>query len=196
MSNPAGRFEEFLSRHDAGVAVVDRFAGFAVDVALPIDWTPVDTFEATGGARAWGWPNDPCRKAFCANAVLILQRFDKTLDEETIFTLTCQRQRDSVPGCRELHRELGSAVEGPGVAGTLVLDIDHDIGPLYSVTHVRIAAGDHETLVAQLTATALEDSPLDLRHIRLTLLTDLAPETPATVRYHGSQAGSGAAAGS
>jgi hypothetical protein len=188
MADHAQGFEDFLARNQVDSRTVDSFAGFAVDVALPMDWVPVDASEIAQGARAWVWRNDPRRTVFGANAVLVLQHFDKALDPQTVFAGICGRQRHAVPaGSHEQHRDLGPSGDGPGYAGTLVLNIAHPVGTIDSVTYSRIVADDAQTLVAQLTVTALDDSPLERGQVRLSMAADHAPAAADTVSYHGGQ---------
>jgi hypothetical protein len=163
------RFEEFVEENHIEVVATDRFDGFAVGVALPPDWEPA---EAVGGLRVWVWTTDPRRADFCANAVLNLYRVEAAVDPRTLFPAMCEQQCQSVQNHRELYRDLAAATEGPGAVGTLLLQIDHELGTIDSATRSRIVTVDRETLIAELTVTALRDSTPDLPQFGLSVVAD------------------------
>nr|WP_231986743.1 hypothetical protein [Mycobacterium sp. 852002-40037_SCH5390672] len=144
---------------------VDRFAGFVVEVGVPPGWEP---FDSAVGARVWACRIDPCIDVFCANAVLTMHRVEARLDAGEVFAMLVEQQLQSVPGCSELHRELAAATEGPGVAALLAMQIAHELGTVDSASQSRIITAEQETLIAQLTVTALHDSPVDRAGIWLT----------------------------
>lgn len=165
------RFDEFVAREHIEVRPADRFVGFSVGVELPPEWEQVD---AKNGLRVWVWASDPRRKDFCGNAVLNLYRVQAVVEPSVLFAMLCEQQRQSVPNSRELLSDLAAATEGPGAAGTLVLQIDHVVGMIECATRSRIITVEHQTLVAELTVTALHDSPLDRSQIGLSVVVDHA----------------------
>ena len=58
---------------------------------------------------------------------------------------------------------------GWGVAGMLVLEVADDLGPVRTLCRSEIATTTDETLVAQLTVTAMRDSPSNLKGIWLSM---------------------------
>ncbi|MEI7862923.1 MAG: hypothetical protein WCJ21_09850 [Planctomycetota bacterium] len=163
------RFQEFVAEHQIQVLPADRFVGFTVDVELPLQWEQVD---APGGLRVWVWTGDPRKKDFCANAVLNLYRVEAAVDPGVLFSTMCEQEFRSVPKCRELYRDLAAANEGPGFAGTLVLEIDHEVGKIDSATRSRILTHEKETLIAELTITALHDAGREEPQFVLSLIPD------------------------
>jgi hypothetical protein len=185
----AVRFDEFVA--DTGIVVTpaEEFDGFAVSVILPPDWEPLDSEQFTGmpGTRAWAWPADPGieRVRFAANAVLSMSRVEAALDPAEVFSMLCEWQVHMVQGTRERNRALELASEGPGVVGTLMMEITtDDYGPIASVSRTRIVPAGPQILIAQLTITALLDSPIDKANIGLTVAPGDATG-PASVGYHG-----------
>jgi hypothetical protein len=160
------RFDEFVEKYGVAVSPVDRFAGFVVEVGVPADWEP---FDSAPGARVWVCRDDPRIDEFCANAVLTMHRVEAPLDASEVFAMLADQQLQTVPGCHELHRELAAATEGAGVVGALAMQITHELGTIDSVSRSRIITAEQETLIAQLTATALHVSPVDRRNIWLTV---------------------------
>lgn len=158
------RFDEFMAGYGVVMSPVDRFDGFAVDVGVPPDWEP---FDSAVGIGVWVCRSDPCIDQFCANAVLTLHRAEASLDAGEVFAMLGEQQLQSVPGCREIHRELAAATEGPGAMGVLEMHITHELGTIDSVSRSRIIATEQETLIAQLTVTALHDSPVERANIWL-----------------------------
>jgi hypothetical protein len=158
------RFDEFVQEHSLAVSPVDRFTGFVVEVGVPPGWEP---FESAVGARVWAWRNDPCIEVFCANAVLTMHRVVASLDPAEVFAMLAEQQLQTAPGCREQSRELGAATEGAGVTGLLAMKIAHELGTIDSESKSRIITTEQETLIAQLTVTALTDSPVDRARIWL-----------------------------
>jgi hypothetical protein len=160
------RFEEFVARNGIAVAPVDRFDGFSVDVGIPPDWEP---FDSAVGIGVWVGHSDPRLDRFCANAVLTLHHVEASLDVGEVFAMLSEQQLQSVPGAHELRRELVAAAEGPGFAGELAMRIAHELGTLDSMSRSRIIATEQETLIAQLTVTALTDSPATVANIWLSV---------------------------
>jgi Probable lipoprotein LpqN len=165
------QFEEFVQKRGVGVSPVDRFAGSAVQVEVPSDWELVDSAV---GMRLWVCRSDPRIDEFCANAVLTMHRVEASLDASEVFAMLVDQQSQSVPAGRVLHHELAAATEGPGVAGALALRITNELGTIDSVSRTRIITTEQATLIAQLTVTALHDSPVDRAHIWLTVRTGAA----------------------
>lgn len=158
------RFDEFMARNGVAASAVDRFDGLAVDVGVPPDWDP---FDSAPGIGVWACRDDPRIDQLCSNAVLTLHHVEAPLDAADVFAMLSEQQLQSVPGCRELHRELVTATEGPGVTGVLAMQISHELGILDSVSRSRIITTEQETLIAQLTVTALHASPVDRENIWL-----------------------------
>lgn len=159
------RFDEFTDERGLAVSSVDRFAGFVVEVGVPPRWEP---FDSAVGIRVWAWRDDPRIDVFCANAVLTMHRVQAPLDPAEVFAMLSEQQLQSAPKCHELHREFAAANEGVGMVGTLTMQIAHELGTIDSASQSRIIAAERETLIAQLTVTALDDSPVDRAHIWLT----------------------------
>lgn len=174
------RLEEFLEQHSLAVFPVDRFAGYVVEVGVPPGW---DLFNSVLGMRVWVCSDDPRRDEFCANAVLTMHRVEGVLEAGDVFTMLTEQQLHSVPGCRELHRELAAATDGPGVAGALFTRIADELGTIDSVSRSRIISAEQETLIAQLTVTALQDSPVDRAHIWLSVQMGAATG-PTSADHH------------
>lgn len=152
------RFDEFVQESGVAVSPVDRFAGFVVEVGVPPGWEP---FDSAVGARVWVCRDDPCIDVFCSNAVLTMHRVETPLDPGEVFAMLVEQQLQSVPNCREVHRELAAATEGAGIVGLLAMQIAHELGIVDSVSRSRIITAEQETLIAQLTVTTLHDSPVD-----------------------------------
>jgi len=152
------RFDEFVNKHGLAVSPVDQFAGLVVQVGVPPGWEP---FDSAPGVRVWVCRSDPCLPEFCANAVLTMHRVGAVLDPAKVFAMLADQQLQSVPGCREVRREVAAATEGAGVVGVLGMQITHELGMIDSVSQSRIITAGQETMVAQLTVTALHDSPVD-----------------------------------
>lgn len=170
------RFDEFISEQHIDVLPVDRLPGFAVGVELPPEWEPIDS---PNGLRVWVWASDPHRNFFCANAVLNFYRLEAVLDPASVFAMLCEQQQGSVPNCSEIVRDFAAATEGPGVAATVVLQIDHEVGTIDSATRSRIVVAERETLIAQLTVTALHDSTRDHAQFALSMVVDQAADSTA-----------------
>lgn len=175
------RFDEFVQESGLSVFPVDRFVGFVVEVGVPPGWEPLDSAL---GLRVWACRNDPCIDVFCANAVLTMHRVEAPLDAVAVFAMLAEQQLQSVPGCREVRRELAAPTEGGGVVGALTMQITHELGTIDSVARSRIIMTEQETLIAQLTVTALHDSPVDRSTIWLTVHTGPAtsPASAGRVR--------------
>ncbi|RAU92529.1 hypothetical protein DQP58_18425 [Mycobacterium colombiense] len=100
--------------------------------------------------------------------MLTMHRVQVPLDPAEVFVMLCEQQLQTAPRCRELHREFTAAAEGVGMVGALAMQIAHEVGTVDSASQSRIIAAERETLIAQLTVTALHDSPVDRAHIWLT----------------------------
>lgn len=171
------RFDEFVERAGISVSPVDRFSGCVVEVGAPPGW---ELLDSAVGVRVWVCRTDPRIDEFCANAVLTMHRVEALLDAREALTMLVEQQLESVPGCHELHREIAAATEGAGVVGALAMQITHELGTIESVSRSRIITTEQETLIAQLTVTALHDSPVDRANVWLTVRA-------------GAEAGSGSA---
>jgi hypothetical protein len=176
------RFDEFLDRNGLSVEAIDQFDGYFVEVAVPLGWEAAASAAAT---RVWIWRDDPCREQLCANAVLTLSRVEAVLDPAEVLSMLCDGQAQLLPGIHEVHRESSVAAEGPGVRGILALVINTDIGVLECVVAARIIAADQQTLIAQLTVTALPESPVDPSAIGFGVVP-AAWAGPAPTRFHGA----------
>lgn len=148
------------------VTPVDRLAGFDVNVGLPLGWDP---FESAAGLRVWVCRNDPLIAEFCANAVLTMHCIKAELEAGEVFAMVAEQQLQSVPESRELRREVTAATEGPGVVGALAMEIGSKPGIIDSVCQSRIITTDRETLIAQLTVTALHNSSVRQDEVWLTV---------------------------
>lgn len=182
------RFDEFVKLHGIAVTPVDRFDGLAVDVEGPPGW---EHFDSALGGRIWICRTDPRISDFCANAVLTMHRVEASLDAGELFAMLAEQQLQSVAGCHELHRELTAAADDPGTVGTLTMQITHKLGTLDSESQTRIITTGKETLIAQLTVTALHDSLVDRANVWLSVRTDDTAPTdgaagPASTHGHGS----------
>jgi hypothetical protein len=179
---PAVRFDDFVALHGIAVSPVEDFDGYAVAVVLPPDWEEFD-------AKVWSWRGDPFISKFGANAVLTMSRVAAPLDPAEVFDMLCEWQLHMVPGVRLRNRGQQPAVEGPGIVGSLLMDIDTtEYGLVDSASRTRIITTGEETLIVQLTITALHDSPVDRAHIRLAVASaDVAG--PASVSYGGAASG-------
>jgi hypothetical protein len=175
------RFDEYVEKRGVAVFPVDRFAGYVVEVGVPPDWEPVDSARGIG---VWVCGDDPRLEQFCANAVLTLHRVEAALGADEVFAMLTEQQLHTVPGSQELHRELVAASEGVGSAGALFMQITDELGIIDSVSRSRIITTEQETLIAQLTVTALHDSPVDRAHIWLAVRTG-AGASPASAGYQG-----------
>jgi hypothetical protein len=159
------RFDEFVAESGVDVFPADRFAGLVVAVGLPPRWEP---FNSAAGVRVWAWRDDPRIDVFCANAVLTMYRVQAPLDPAEVFVMLCEQQLQTAPRCRELQREFTAAAEGVGMVGALAMQIAHELGTIDCASQSRIIMAEKETLIAQLTVTALHDSPVDRTRIWLT----------------------------
>jgi hypothetical protein len=173
------RFDEFVENYAVPVSPVDRFAGLVVKVGVPPGWEP---FDSAPGVHVWFCRNDPRIDDFCANAVLTMHRVDAVLDAGEVFTMLVEQQLQSTPSCYELHRELAAATDGPGVVGALAMHVAHDRGTIDSRSRSRIITTEREVLIAQLTVTALGDSPVARANVWLTVRTG-APLGSVTVGH-------------
>jgi hypothetical protein len=170
-----------VEEHGLAVSPVDRFAGFFVEVGVPPGWEP---FDSAIGVRVWACRDDPFIDEFCANAVLTMHRVEAPLDPADVFTMLAEQQLQSAPRCRELRRELGPAGESVGVQGLLTMQITHERRAIDSASQSRIIPAGQETMIAQLTVTALRDSPVDRAHIWLTVRPG-ATAVPASAGQRG-----------
>jgi hypothetical protein len=137
------------------------------------------------GKRMWGWTADPFIKRFGANAVLSMSRVGASLDPTEVFGMLCEWQINMVEGTRERGRAVAAATDGPGIVGQLFLEIPtEDYGLIGSASRTRIIPAGPETLIAQLTVTALVDSPVDFADTGLTVAPGDATG-PVPVGYHG-----------
>ena len=163
------RFDEFVARHRIVVTPVPQFQGFAVSVVLPPDWEPFDAahLPPMPGNRVWTWPADPLIAQFGANAVLSMSQAESPVDPSAVFDMLCEWQLHMVEGSRERHRSIAPAVDGSGVIGNLTMEIPSEYGLIGSESITRIVATATQTLIAQLTISALIESPVDAAHIRL-----------------------------
>jgi len=112
-----------------------------------------------------------------------MHRLERSLDADSVFTMLSEEQLHSAPGSREIHREVAPAIEGPGIAGVLSMQIAHELGTIDSMSRCRIVTTKDETLIAQLTETALRDSPVRGSDLRLTLRVNVEAGS-ATVDRH------------
>jgi hypothetical protein len=101
-----------------------------------------------------------------------MHRVEASLDASEVFAMLVDQQSQSV------H-------EGPGVAAALALRITNELGTIDSVSRTRIITTEQATLIAQLTVTALHDSPVDRAHIWLTVRTGAAG-SPAAGHHSGA----------
>ena len=182
----AMRFDEFLNARGVAVSLVDGFVGYVLQVGLPPDWEPVDS---TAGVQVWACRDDPRIDEFCANAVLTMHRLAAPLDAGDVFAMLADQQLHSMPKSRERHRDLAPATDGAGVLGSLAMEITTDLGTLDSVSRTRIVTTERETLIAQLTISALHDSPVDRDHVWLTVRTGAATGSASPTHHSAVQVG-------
>ena len=160
------RFDQFIEQSGIAVSPVDSIDGFIVDVGLPSEWAPLDSVH---GVRVWIWRCDPHITEFCANAVLTMHCIDAPLEAGEMFAMLSEQQAHMLSGSRIEQNELGAAKEGPGFTGTFAMIFASPFGPIGSVSRSRIITADRRTLVAQLTITAMQDSPVDRTNIWLSV---------------------------
>jgi len=172
------RLDELVHENEIVMVAVDQFDGYAVDVALPAEWEPV---KSDAGQRVCIWRADPLRRQFCTNVVLTMTQIEASFDPAEVFPMLCEWQMYQLPGTQEISRECAPATEGPGVVGSLGLQIPSANGLLDSVTVMRILATAERTLIAQLSLTALPESPVDRDHIGLAV-TSVVPAGAAVAR--------------
>lgn len=151
------------------MAPVEQFDEYAVDVALPPGWEP---FQYPPGTRICIWRADPVGPRFNANVVLTMTQIEAVLGPAEVFSMLCGWQVHLVPGTQETARDLSDAMEGPGTVGTLALHIPSGFGLLDSESVTRILTTQQRTLIAQLTLTALPESPVDRDNIGLAVTRD------------------------
>jgi hypothetical protein len=152
------RFDEFAAERNISVSAVDRFAGYSVRVGLPADWW---LFDSAPGVRIWVWRGDPRIGVFCSNAVFTMHRVEEPFDAGEMFGMLVDQQLQLVPPGQEQRRELASASEGVGFVGSVAIEFPLNCGTVVSESRSRIITTERLTLVAQLTLTALQDSPVD-----------------------------------
>ena len=107
-----------------------------------------------------------------------MTQVEAVLDPAEVFPMLCEWQLHMVPGTQETSRDLSDATEGPGIVGTLALRIPSDHGLLDSESVTRILTTPQRTLIAQLTLTALLESPVDRNNIGLAVTCDVADAAP------------------
>ncbi|WP_375488491.1 hypothetical protein [uncultured Mycobacterium sp.] len=167
------RFDDYVRGRSVALTPVDRFAGFEVNVWLPAGWERVGTVT---GMQVWCPRDGRSTGVFCANAVLTMHHVAAALDAAEVFAMLVDEQLHSVPGCREKHRAIAPAQDGVGVEGFLALHIPtHEFGALDSVTHSRIITDGQQTLIAQLTLTALHSAPVQHAVVRLAVQPGASP---------------------
>ncbi|CAM5738978.1 hypothetical protein MAUB1S_01099 [Mycolicibacterium aubagnense] len=174
------RFEEFVEQNSIAVVPVERFSGFFVEVGVPSGW---EIFHSATGIRVWLCRDDPRDDVFCANAVLTMDRVEAPIDAAAVFAMLVDQQLHSVPGARELRRELGPATEGAGVVGTLTMQIADALGSISSVSRSRIITLEQETVIAQLTLSALADSPRARANVWLSVRPGAQTDSAFTDRH-------------
>ncbi len=185
---PAVRFEDYVAERGIPVAPADEFDGYSVTVALPPDWSLFDpqSLGELPGKRVWGWPADPFIERFGANAVLSLSRVGAAPDPAELFAMLCESQMHMIEGTRERARSVTAATEGPGVVGLQFLEFStEEFGRIGSASRTRIVPAGSQTLIAQLTVTALVESPVDFADTGLTVAPGDAAG-PAPIGYHGT----------
>ena len=170
---PGIRFDEYITANNVIVAAVDRFDDYTATVALPPDWEPITSAPAT---RAWVWRADPFRTRFCASVVLTHTLLEATPDPAETFTMLCAWNANLFPATYEYIREVEAANDGPGLLGRFAMLMNADVGVVTIESLTRIITTQQHTLIAQLTLTALAESPIDRPQIRLTM-------TPAQSRW-------------
>ena len=99
--------------------------------------------------------------------------------------MLANQQLQTTPGCHEVHREIAPASESVGVVGMLAMEILHELGTIEGVSRSRILVPEQETLIAQLTVTALQHSPADGANTWLTVRTGMASGPASTDRHWG-----------
>lgn len=174
------RFDEFVTGHGIAVVPVDQFDGLVVEVGVPPGWELV---ISAVGTRVGVCRDERPAGEFCANAVLTMHHVEAALDPGEVFAMLADQQVHSVPGCREHHRELAQASEEAGVVGLLTVQILNELGTIDSTTWTRIITADQQTMIAQLTLTALQDSSVNRAEIWLTARSGAAPG-PASAGHH------------
>lgn len=110
-----------------------------------------------------------------------MHRVETALDPADVFAMLVEQQLQTTPKCYEVRRELGPAAESIGIQGLLAMQITHELGTIDSVSRSRIISAEQETLIAQLTVTALHDSPVERENVWLSVQMGAAPAGPAPV---------------
>ena len=165
------RFDDFVAMNGIAVYPVDRYPGLVVQMEVPPGW---EHFDSAPGLAVWVCRSDPRADEFCANAVLTMHLVEAPLDAGAVFSMLVDQQMHSVAGCREQYRDLSAAAEGVGVAGIVAMEFVHDLGVIDSVCQSMIIATERETLIVQLTTSALRDSPVVCDPFRVTVSTAAA----------------------
>ncbi|KAA0102479.1 hypothetical protein CIW49_01165 [Mycolicibacterium sp. P1-18] len=101
--------------------------------------------------------------------MLTMHRVEAVLRPAELFGMLVDQQVLGVPGCRAVQQALVAATEGPGVVGSLVMEIAGERGTIDGLSTTRIVPTEQETLIAQLTVMALRDSPVDRDGVWLTV---------------------------
>jgi hypothetical protein len=180
------RLDEYLSTNAITSAAVNHFPGYDVKVGLPAGWAP---FDGGPGIKLWAWADDPNIDTFCSNIVLTMHAIPAAIDPAEVFAMLCDEQAHLLPDSTEQGRALGAASDGPGIVGRLAMTIGSEHGLLASESLTRIVTDTTETFIAQLTLTALSDSPVDHAGIWLNVLPAASTGDavgPAPLGYHGS----------
>lgn len=188
MDPPTVRFDEYVAERRIVVTPTDEFDGYSVTVGLPPDWELFDpaVLGELPGKLIWGWPADPFIDRFGANAVLSMSRVRASLDPIEVFAMLCEWQTHMVEGTRERARTVATATDGPGVVGLLVIEVATETyGRVGSASRTRIIPAGPETLIAQLTITALIESPVDFADTGLTVAQVELTGPAAPIAYRG-----------
>ncbi|BDB40900.1 MULTISPECIES: hypothetical protein [Mycobacterium] len=167
------KFDEYVKRSGIALTGVGQFPGFVVEIGMPAGWEPE---RSAPGLRLWCHADEKAGGSFCANAVLTTHIAAADLDEEEVFAMLADEQMQSVPGCEEQHRDVASADDGIGIHGLLALQIPaHEFGAIESVSRSRIIKYGPETMIAQLTVTALLTSAVNHDAFWMTVRPGAAP---------------------
>jgi hypothetical protein len=160
------RFDHYLQESGVVARPVDVFPGLVVDVGARPGW---EAWNSSVGVRVWICRTDPFIDEFCANAVLTMHRVAAVLNPAEVFGMLVDQQVLGVPGCRAVQQGQLAATEGPGVVGSLAMEITRERGTIDGLSTTRIVTTEQETLIAQLTVMALRDSPVDRDGVWLTV---------------------------
>ncbi|MDR3664358.1 MAG: hypothetical protein P4L86_28910 [Mycobacterium sp.] len=102
---------------------------------------------------------------------------EAALDAGDVFTMLAEQQLQSALGARERSRALIAATEGPGVVGVLAMQIADELGVIESSSRARIITTEQETMIAQVTVTALKNSPVNRAGVWLTVRPGTASDS-------------------